>query len=67
MNISLIFSVIVALPKIIGMVKDLILAIERAKEKAKNDGLDKAITDAMGANSVDDIKKANQNITNNLP
>jgi hypothetical protein len=67
MSIGTIIQVILAIPKIIGMILSLIKQIELMKEKSKQSDLNSAIAASKAATSKEEMKKANEETTRNLP
>jgi hypothetical protein len=67
MNLALILQAIIALPKIISVISSFIKAIQVAQEHAKESHLAEAILEAEKAKTKEEVKKANEAITGNLP
>ena len=56
-----------AIPKIIGLIKQIWDMIREEQRKAKKEDQDKAIEDLKKAQTIEEIKRANKEITKNLP
>lgn len=65
MSLSLILQTLIALPKIVGLVASLIKAVNQQLNQMKENGLNQAIDGLQQGD--EDIKKANEQITKNLP
>lgn len=67
MSISLIFQVILALPKIWGLISSLMKSIQLANEQRRQKELNQGVADAQAARTKEEMQRANEESTRGLP
>jgi hypothetical protein len=67
MSFSLIFQVILAIPKIWSLISGLVKSLEKAKLNAKQAALAQGVLDAQAAKTKEEMQKSNEESTRGLP
>lgn len=67
MSLSLIIQLIIAIPKIWGLIQGLISSIQNHNDQEANKKLKEGLDEGQAATSKEDKWKANEKVTSNLP
>lgn len=67
MSISLIIQVILAIPKILGLIRDLVSLLGQKQSEKNRDAISDSLLKESQAKTKEEMWKENENITSRLP